>query len=90
MQSDAKAIAAGLSKAQQRLLMAMRSGGPKKWRAVYRDAKVRHWTQLSFRLAQPTLTGFEVLTPLGRAVKAQLERTDDDRSGPQVAGDARP
>lgn len=71
---EVEAVAGKLTKAQQRLVLAMPSRGAKKWRAVYRHAKVRHWTQLSFRIACPTLTGSEYLTPLGLAIKAHLER----------------
>jgi hypothetical protein len=73
--TDPNQIAASLSEAQRRLLLAMSVNKPKKWRAIYRHAKVRHWTQLPFRLAHPTLTGSEVLTDLGLAVRAILERT---------------
>lgn len=72
--SDAEKIAAGLSRGQRRILLAMRVKGPKKWRAVYRHAKVTGWTQLPFRLAHPTLDGREVLTPLGLEVRALLEQ----------------
>lgn len=58
-----------MSPSQRRLLLAMPDYRPKKWRAVYRHAKVRQWAQLPFRLARPTLTGFEVLTDEGRALK---------------------
>jgi hypothetical protein len=74
MQDDVEALVAGLTKAQRRLLLAMRSSRPKKWRAIYRDAKVRHWTQLPFSLARPTLTGFECLTPLGLRVRDALRQ----------------
>ncbi len=79
MKQDVEAIARGPSEAQRRLLRAMRTRGPKKWRAVYRDAKVSFHRganhQLPFRLARPTLTGFEVLTPLGLSVRQYLEST---------------
>jgi hypothetical protein len=72
-----EAVAASLSEAQRRLLRAMRVRGPKKWRAIYRDAKVSFHRganhQLPFSLARPTLTGFEALTPLGIALKSHLE-----------------
>jgi hypothetical protein len=71
--TEIETIATRLSKPQKRLLLAMTSVRPKKWRAIYRHAKVRHWTQLPFKLAQPTLTGSEVLTPLGQAVRDYLK-----------------
>ena len=55
--TDVAEIAHGLTKAQRAILLAMRAGRPKKWRAIYRDAKVKHWVQLPFSLAIPTLTG---------------------------------
>ncbi len=70
--TDVAEIAHGLTKAQRAILLAMRAGRPKKWRAIYRDAKVKHWVQLPFSLAIPTLTGFELLTPRGRQVRAYL------------------
>jgi hypothetical protein len=77
-EAEIAGVAARLTKAQRRLLRAMPLNGTKKWRAVYRDAKVRHWTQLPFSLAVPTLTGSEVLTPRGRALKAHLQRTQGE------------
>ena len=74
---EAERVLAGRTAAQARLLCAMRVNRPKKWRAVYRDAKVSFHRgadhQLPFSLAHPTLTGFEVLTPLGLAVRSLLQ-----------------
>jgi hypothetical protein len=70
--TEAEKIAAKLTPNQRRILLAMRVKGPKKWRAVYRHAKVTGWTQLPFKLAHPTLDGREVMTPLGLAVRAVL------------------
>lgn len=76
-------IAASLTAKQVRLLRAMPMHGAKKWRAVYRDAKVAmasaEFAELPFRLAQPTLTGFEFLTPLGADVKAILDNPARNR-----------
>ena len=78
--SNIAELAGRLTKAQRRLLLAMRANKPKKWRAVYRDAKVSFHNgadhQLPFRIAHPTLTGFEVLTPLGQQVRAHLLTQD--------------
>lgn len=69
---DPQTVARGLTKAQKRLLLAMAIDRPKKWRAIYRHAKVRHWAQLPFRLAHPIGGGFEVLTELGREVRKHV------------------
>jgi hypothetical protein len=71
----------GLTKAQRRLILAMPDTGAKKWRAIYRDAKVRHWTQLPFSIAKPTLTGFEYLTPRGVQIKRYLANTRTSSPG---------
>ncbi len=75
--SEAELIAARLSKAQKRLLLAMPLRRRKKWRAIYRHAKVRHWTQLPFRLAHPDLAGCEIITPLGIEVRAIVAKPND-------------
>lgn len=72
--TDAEKIAAGLTRKQRRIVLAMRVNGPKKWRAVYRHAKVRGWVQLPFKVAHPTLDGREVFTPLGLEIRKILER----------------
>jgi uncharacterized membrane protein len=78
-EAEIAGVAERLTKAQRRLLRAMPLNGAKKWRAVYRHAKIRHWTHLPFSLAVPTLTGSEVLTPLGRAVRDHLQRAQRER-----------
>lgn len=66
-------IAERLNKSQRRLVLAMPNARPVKWRALYRHAKVRHWTQLPFSVAHPVLDGTEILTPLGLALKTYLQ-----------------
>lgn len=73
--SDNPVLAARqLTPNQRRLILALPTRGMKKWRAQYRHAKVRGWTQLPFRIARPSLDGRELLTDFGREVKAVLER----------------
>lgn len=68
------ASARQLTRNQRRLVLALPTRGAKKWRAQYRHAKVKGWTQLPFGIAHPSLDGRELLTDFGRQVKAVLER----------------
>jgi hypothetical protein len=73
IEREARDFLARATRAQLRLLRAMPARRPKKWRALWRDAKVSFHKganhSLPFRIARPTLRGSEELTALGRIAK---------------------
>jgi hypothetical protein len=74
MDNSIAEIAEGLSASKKRMLLVMPLNRDKKWRAIFRHAKVKGWNgMLPFKLSRPTMNGSERLTPLGIAVRKHLE-----------------
>lgn len=73
LEREAREWLARASRSQLRLLRAMPARGPKKWRRLWRHAKVHFHKgadhQLPFRIARPMGGGMESLTTLGRIAK---------------------